>query len=45
MSITFEVYGAGHGFIGYVSARTERGARIVARRLWPDVASFVAVAC
>lgn len=37
---TFEVYGAGIGFIGYVTARTERGAKIIARRLWPEIASF-----
>jgi len=38
--MTWEVYGAGVGFIGYVSAKTERGAKTVARRLWPNVASF-----
>ncbi len=38
--MTFEVYGAGVGFIGYVTAKTERGAKIVAHRLWPEIASF-----
>jgi hypothetical protein len=37
---TFEVYGAGVGFIGYVSARSERGAKNAARKMWPYITDF-----
>lgn len=39
-SRTWEVYGAGVGFLGYVTAKTERGAKTVARRLFAGIESF-----
>lgn len=40
MKRSYEVYGEGVGFLGYVVANTERGAKIVARKLWPMIKSF-----
>jgi hypothetical protein len=39
-TVTFEVYGAGIGFIGYVSAATEIGAKRIAAKLWPEITAF-----
>ena len=36
----WEVFGAGIGWLGYVEARSERSAKIWARRMWPDVKVF-----
>jgi len=40
---TWEVYGAGVGFIGYVSARTEIGAIRIAKKIFAAIASDFAV--
>ena len=37
---TFEVYGEYVGFLGYIAARTESGAKRAARQLWPGIGSF-----
>ena len=36
----WDVYGSGYGWLGHVEARSERAARMWARRLWPDVKVF-----
>lgn len=42
---TYEVYGEGIGFIGYVSACSEHGAKKAARQLWPEIKSFAVSMC